>query len=104
VEFKGGLPVFANMGGDEGGVAGGAKAKKFDSSFKKAVGGSLKLKGVEFKGCDVPSLLYTLFPFFCTLLPAPSFLLPCVLPAAGVLAYPPDALWSRHRPLPQLET
>eukprot|EP00277_Geminigera_cryophila_P005537 CAMPEP_0179429466 /NCGR_PEP_ID=MMETSP0799-20121207/14830_1 /TAXON_ID=46947 /ORGANISM="Geminigera cryophila, Strain CCMP2564" /LENGTH=123 /DNA_ID=CAMNT_0021205373 /DNA_START=116 /DNA_END=487 /DNA_ORIENTATION=- len=38
------------MGGDEGGVAGGAKAKKFDSSFKKAVGGSLKLKGVEFKG------------------------------------------------------
>ena len=26
------------------------KAKKFDTSFKKAVGGSLKLKGVEFKG------------------------------------------------------
>ena len=27
-----------------------SKAKKFDTSFKKAVGGSLKLKGVEFKG------------------------------------------------------
>jgi len=48
------------------------------------------------------STLYSFF--FCTLLPAPSFLLPCVLPAAGVLAYPPDALWSRHRPLPQPET
>jgi len=63
---------------------------QFDSSFKKAVGGSLKLKGVEFKGCDVPSLLYTLFLFFCTLLPAPSFLLPvCFL--LLVLAYSPDS-------------
>lgn len=30
---------------------GGDKAKKLDTSFKKAIGGSLKLKGVEFKGC-----------------------------------------------------
>ena len=29
---------------------GSEKAKKLDTSFKKAVGGSLKLKGVEFKG------------------------------------------------------
>lgn len=40
----------------------GDKAKKLDTSFKKAIGGSLKLKGVEFKGCvcspphDLPSL------------------------------------------------
>jgi len=31
---------------------GGDKAKKLDSSFKKAIGGSLKLKGVEFKAED----------------------------------------------------
>jgi len=41
---------------------GGDKAKKLDTSVKKAIGGSLKLKGVEFKGCvgspphDLPSL------------------------------------------------
>jgi hypothetical protein len=31
---------------------GGDKAKKLDLSFKKAIGGSLKLKGVEFKAED----------------------------------------------------
>lgn len=31
-------------------MSGVEKGKKLDSSFKKAVGGSLKLKGVEFKG------------------------------------------------------
>ena len=41
------------MGGEEGKKEkGGDKSKKLDTSFKKAVGGSLKLKGVEFKGCE----------------------------------------------------
>ena len=42
------------MGGDGEkdlrGEGSSSKAKKLDTSFKKAVGGSLKLKGVEFKG------------------------------------------------------
>ena len=38
------------MAGEEGAKPSSDKAKKFDTSFKKAVGGSLKLKGVEFKG------------------------------------------------------
>ena len=40
------------------------KSEKFDTSFKKVVGGSLKLKGVEFKGSGlvvspIPSHLCT---------------------------------------------